>query len=420
MPKIVILLFICFIVGRVDAQSIGYLRKEFYSSDKNVLKNAEALVDFYHDESPDSLKNIGLHLLDLGFRLERMDLVYYGKMTLSAYYTKHGQPELSLENLNECIIHYQKMHDGEKLADCYNKKGLAFMYLNKEKDAIDCFLKSLNIAEKLPEDNESYMAQINMSEAFYRMGDYASAWSEANSFEQKVRKQKLNKGLRRAFDLKGKIAFAENKIIEGVDYYRKSLKLAYENGDKLGLSFAKNNMAIAYFQLGQNELAKECFEQSLVLRKSINNPSMICESYFNLGEYYYGFEDYGKAISYYDSTIAIAKKNHLLLEQIDALSRVSECLRKKGKFENALDKMEIVVALKDSLLRKSKKDEVDLLADYGSYRLKSKTLQQRQREKVLEQRLLDSQKKNVKIIVLGGILISLLVYGYFSKAKKLN
>ena len=400
-----------------QSQLISSVRKSFYSSDKNILKNASILRGFYLDESPDSIYNIGSFLIRKGFQNESHAQINYGKLIISSYYYEHGKADVSIENLKECIRYYERRKDVENLADAQNMMGLALMYQEKNKEAISWFLKSLNNAQNLPEDTESYMAQINMVEAFYRLNQFESAEKELEAFIEKVKRQKLNKGLRKAYQLKSKICFATERISEGIAYSKKSLQLAFQNGDKLGLSFAQNDMAIAYFQEGNEMEAKKSFEKSLQLRKEIGNFPIICESYFNLGEYYYYKEEYAKAIQYYDSCFQLALKNTLLQEQVDALERIGECYSKSNSLQKAYEFMAKFAVTQRELIQKIKADNVEIDSDLRNFRDSEQELNQAKRERELQKRVDESERNSFWMLILTAIVILLSIFLVF-KARQ--
>ncbi|MFN5418393.1 MAG: tetratricopeptide repeat protein [Flavobacteriia bacterium] len=417
MNKSILTIFVVCLTYFAQSQLISTVRKSFYSFDKNILKNASILRDFYLDDSPDSIYNIGSYLIRKGFQNENQAQINYGKLIISSYYYEHGKAEVSIENLRACIQYYERRKDIENLADAQNMMGLALMYQEKNKEAISWFLKSLNNAQKLPEDAESYMAQINMVEAFYRLNLFESAEKELESFIDKVTRQKLNKGLRKAYQLKSKICFATERISEGIAYSKKSLQLAFQNGDKLGLSFAQNDMAIAYFQEGNELEAKKSFEKSLQLRKEIGNFPIICESYFNLGEYYYFKEDYSKAIQYYDSSFQLALKNKLLQEQVDALERIGECYSKSNSPQKAYEFMAKFAETQRELIQKIKADNVEIDTDLRNFRDSEQELNQARRERELQKRIVKSERNTFWMLILTVIVISLSIL-FLLKSRK--
>jgi tetratricopeptide (TPR) repeat protein len=397
---------------------IPEIRKEFYSKEENRLQNGIKLRDFYLDESPDSIYNIGSFLINQGIKSENLSWLNFGKLIISSYYNKKGKAEISIENLKSCMLYYEQKRDYEMLADAQNLMGVASLYQLRNNEAINWFLKSLENSEKLELENQSYMAQINMADAFVRLKDFDSAEKETFSFMEKVKKQKLNKGLRRAYDMLAKICFATKRLDEGIAYYKKSLDLAHENGDKLGLSFATNNIAIAYFEQGDLEKTLSHFQKALKLRKELNNPALICESYYNLGEYYFFNEKYNDAIQYYTYSKKLAEKFNLLNENSDATQQIAACLEMKGDFKTAYQISVDFGNLQGEILLKMKKDDKEINQKYEELRDKEKKLKQKIRENQLEKRLENAQRLNLIVISMCVLSFGVLMFFYFKKSKK--
>lgn len=420
MEKTLLLLWLNFLIAITTyTQSLPTTRKAFYSNEKDRAKNALILRDYYLDESPDSIYPLGSFLIHEGLRHENLAWVNLGKLIISSYYYEHGKPEISIENLSACLTYYERKRDWERLADAQNMMGLALMFQLKNKEAVHWFLKSLQTADKLDVENESYMAQINMVEAFYRLERYNSAEKELWSFISKVKKQHLDKGLRKAYQLMGKIYFSSERLVKGIEFYQKSLHLAYQNGDKLGLSFANNEMAIAYFQQGKIGKAEDFFKKSLKLRKEINNPSVICESYFNLGEFYFFKEDYPTAIAYYDSSNMLAAKNNFLNEQVDALGRVGECYHMMKQDGQAYDYLSQQLIVQHQMLKKSQEDTYSISENYHQYREDEKKLEQKIRERELQSRI-DKEEKRRYILLLTVVVLAAIFLFLFLKTRKGN
>ncbi|MES2587365.1 MAG: tetratricopeptide repeat protein [Bacteroidota bacterium] len=380
------------------------IRKAFYSKEENRIENAAKLRDFYLDENPDSIYNIGSFLINEGIKKEQLSWLNFGKLIISNYYSKKGKTAICKENLYACLIYYEKKRDYELLADAQNIMGLAFMYDLQNKEAIDWFLKSLNSSQKLDFDNQSFMAQINMAEAFFRLENFDSAEKEAHSFLEKVKKQQLNKGLRKGYDLLARIYFATDRKSEGIKLFEKCLDLAYKNGDKLGLSLAINNIAIAYIEQGDLQKAELYFKKALKLRKEINNPSLICESYYNLGELAYVNSNFDQAIENYSLSRDLAQKFNLIKEQADAVKSIGECYEMKNDFKSAYLNFVDYNEIQEKVIFQIKNDDAKINENYSDFKEKEKSLIQKQREDKLIKRV-ESAQFTTWIVVILSILI---------------
>jgi tetratricopeptide (TPR) repeat protein len=341
---------------------VSELRQNFYSSTENLIPNGMKLRAFYLDESPDSIYNLGSRFIYVGIKKENSEFLNYGKLILAGYYNKKGKVKISQQNLEDCISHYKKKENFEFLADAYNLYGLSKIIEGVPSKSVNYFGKSLFYSNLLGEESEQYMAQINLAEAYIQLEKYEKAEIEIQSFLRKVTKRNLKRGERKGIEALAKLYFLTDRTKQGILLYEKALKLAFEIGDKLGLSIAYTNSAIAYFEVGNLELTQRHFEKSLALRKEINNPALISEAYFNMGEFYFYNENYGKAKTFYAKGDSISSKHDLKQSRIDHLERIAACHEKSNNLKEAYSTAVLVSSLQKEQSTKSKKsaEKLDL------------------------------------------------------------
>ncbi len=419
MKFILALIFVSTFASNFRSQeNLNSIRHEFYSNEENRIQNAIKLRDFYLDESPDSIYNIGSYLINEGIQKEQASWLNFGKLIISSFYNKKGKTKISKENLQACIKYYNRKRDFELLADAQNLMGVACMFETQNREAINWFLKSLQSAQNLDTDNQSFMAHLNMSEAFLRLENYDSAEKEANSFLQKVKKQKLNKGLRKGYYLLSRIYFATERNKESFVLLEKCLNLAYENGDKLGLTLAINNIAIAYIEDGNLEKAESYFRKALKLRLEINDPSLISESYYNLGELNYLKEHYDEAINYYEKSKEIAHKSNLLKENADAIKSIGECFEMKNDYKAAYLNFVEYNLLQEELISQLKKDDAKIDENYSKFKEKEFLLDQKKREDVLTKRVDSANNLGLIMFVLTILILGFVLFSKISTKSK--
>ena len=138
-------------------------RYQFYNFDENKLLHAEILRSYFIDEAPDSIFNIGNHLILEGINSENSAWLNFGKLLISSYYTKKGKTEYSKIYLQECIHYYERKKDYLKLSDALNLYGLMYYYIGNSKLAIQSFQKSLDFAAKLPDEEEAFTSLVSLS-----------------------------------------------------------------------------------------------------------------------------------------------------------------------------------------------------------------------------------------------------------------
>lgn len=418
MRKLSILLLFLIPFFSFFAQDILALRKELIENPETRIQTATKLKDIYADLSNDSLYALGSYMLNQGIKDDHMATIHFGKLTLASYYNYAGKTELSIKYLTDCINYYGKKGDFEKLADAQNQMGIAYIYNTQYNQAANWLIKSIKTAEKLGEDNESYMAQLNLSEVYLREGKLDLAESEILSFIEKTKKQKLRQGLKKGYDYLAKTYMQKGDMPMAIAYYKKALDLALVNKSKTGKANAYNNIAIAHFEQGELQLSLDNFKKALELRLELNEPVQISESYYNLGDwnFYQGF--YDEALKYYLISLDVALKNKLTKEIADAYNIISECYKMKKDFQKALEYKEMYVEQMQIMHKKNQVREIDLQRAAYEIEREEQLLNQKKRENQIRHRIENEQDRG-KFIVIGFSLVVgvLLIFYIFLLAK---
>ena len=416
--KKLLLIFLTGLAMTVQAQDVRRLRAELYRENGNRIQLAARLRDIFLDESIDSLFSLGKYLLHEGIYGDDNAMLHYGKLTLAGYYNHVGKTELSIPYLSDCIAYYKRRGDLEKLADAENLMGLAHLYNTAYNEAGTWFLKSIATSHQLGKENQSYMAQVNLTELYFREEKLDLAESEIKSFIGKVRSQNLMKGLKKGYDLLGKIYMQQGKTQDAIAYYDKALALALHNGDKSGKANAFNNSAIASFETGNPAQAYDYFQKALELRLQTNKPLGISESYYNLGDWNFYQGNLPEALAFYKQSLAVAEKYNLIKETADACQMLAETCKAMGHFKEAVVYLEEQLTQTNLMRRQNQAKEKDFQTMAREMESSEQQWKQKRRESQLQQRL-DRERNLVRMLLLGlGVVLLIGLSAYFFSRRK--
>jgi tetratricopeptide (TPR) repeat protein len=402
------------------AQNIEKIKKELKENPKTRMQNAVILREHYADFSTDSLFSLGTYLLQEGISEDNTPMMMYAKIILSSYYNQHGKTEISVRYLNECIGYYQKKGDLERLADAQNLLGIAHIYNGEYHKAANAFIKSIKNAEKLGENNESFIAQLNLSEVYIREEKLDLAENEVLEFIEKCKKLKSNNGLKKGYDFLAKIYTLRNNMDLAIYYYEKALKLAMKSDAIIGRASSYNNIAIAHFETGKLDLSLEYFKKALDLRIKLNSPVGISESYYNLGDWNFYQEYYDEAIKYYQTAFEVAKKNNLNREVADALDKISMCYEEKGDFKKALEYSRKYQEIEADNYKRNQGNEIDLQRTAYEIEREEEILNQKKREDKIQNKVLLEQDRGRIIVITFTIIVALMIVFYFLQTSRKN
>jgi len=333
----------------------------------------------------------------------------------ASYFNKKNKTDLSVQYLKECVNYYTRKRDDFLLADAYNQLGQAYLINGKYQLAIEFCTKSIALANQLPDEDEAFVAYLTLTEVLIAQEKFDLAEKQIKLFLQKAKQLNLNKALRKAYGLLATIYYNTNRTKQGIDLYEKALKLAYENGDKLGLATAYNNSAIAYF--GDNDLVKTkaYFEKALQLRLQLNYPKTICESYYNLVELHLYLNQEKEALSYLNRLISLAEKHQLTDEQVDAYQKAMS-LYENDASKSLLFARKLIDA-QQKQLKNSFESNSHIETVYQLNKTEEASMLQKIREQMLQSRIQQLEQRQW-VILLGFCVLMIITFAFMWRFKK--
>jgi len=130
------------------------------------------------------------------------------------------------------------------------------------------------------------------------------------------------------------ISFSEQSLALYQAYVGKNM---VEQKRKRNIATSQINLAYAHMTFGNYEKALDYANQSLLLRKEIDNPKGIAISTDIIGTIYYKMRLFSEAISYLESSSRMLHEQHLRSYEAETLKTLAECYAKVGRFREATD-----------------------------------------------------------------------------------
>jgi tetratricopeptide (TPR) repeat protein len=396
------------------------LLKQFHTQPEMRMDVVSKLRHYYASNSSDSLLYVGNLALQKGIDDDNYSLMILGKLVLSNYYNRVGKMELSKTYLNQCISYYKRKEDYVLLADAENQMGISFLNSNNHPKAIEYFVKSLETSKNLPPDNQSFQGQLNLAEVYLRNGQFDLAEAEGLTYLERVKKLNIPNGIRRSYDVLGKIYIAKNDVKLGYSYHQKALLLALKGNLKTHKAQSYNNIAIIYFENGDVDLAKEYFLKGLKLRKETKNLIGITESYYNLGDWNYYQDQFKAALPFYFQSLTVADSNNLAKESADALYKIALSYAALKDYKLTSEFYSKFILANDKIEKSQRSEQIEMQRISYEMQRKEDQLIQSKRENILKKNS-DKQKERAKIIiVIFSVLSSFLLLLYLYTVLKRN
>jgi tetratricopeptide (TPR) repeat protein len=287
----------------------------------------------------------GLHIYRLGVKGGNPFAMHVGKRSLGSYLIRTGNQEKGIEYLKAANFYFAKKENYILQTETLNEIGNGYLYFSKPRVAEKYYLKSLKCGKKSPDPTSAFLAEVNLAQAYIDMGNTTKATAILNHYKNQAKKMKKLESVSNAYALLGAIQSGKGKFSLSKELFRKSAYYGFASNAIAQIAHAYTNMAIVYFQEGNQKEALNYFNKSLEIRLKTKNVRSISESYFNLGEYYSGIGDVQTAALYYEKCQAYCKENNLLKEEMEVLLSLINIDKMADNFEIAVQKMEGYIAL---------------------------------------------------------------------------
>ena len=269
-------------------------RKEIKQLIKETKDNLEALKKFGKDSNYiKELSNLALLQIEIEdyieaenniivclnhFKIQRDRLgqaAVFG--VLGVLYFKKKKYEKSIEYYNEALKIYKELNQIQEEITCLKGIGTNYLKLNKNEEASDLFLD----CSALCSDNDDIYNLLDCLGNLIYIYEKEENWDVLKELYQKslesFKQLKDNKGIIvTSFNL-GILQKREKKFNEALNYFKKSLALAYESNYPELIIKGLSYIGEIFFLLGQIGKAKEKFINALLLAKEVKAKNAIIQ-----------------------------------------------------------------------------------------------------------------------------------------------
>jgi len=302
----------------------------------------------------------------------------------------------------------------------YNNFGLVYKKLEKLNVALDYYLKSLKIAEKISDKKLISICFVNIGSVYKDIPDQNLAleyYRKANKISEELNDLETQLA---SFHNIG-IIFSDKKLFDSARWYlKKSLKLKMDLKNRRGISISYNSLGNLFLNLNQVDSALWFFNQSLKIKSEFNDKKGIANTLSSIGDCYLKQNKLKEALITYQQAFQYGKESKYFIE-IQLISvQLSKVYEKLGDYKSCVEYLKIEKEVSDSITKNKKVEEITKLRLNFEFDKKEALL-------LLESEKQDAIIKKQKIVTislfLGIILVlALLIISYkaFIIKKKSN
>ncbi len=419
-----VITFLLFIFSNAYAQdrTIDSLKKEILNPkihDTLKLSKIANLIDQIPSNSPTSdvlnkmmgeiaSKNLKKsNSKDLQIKYTQYLAIYYGN--LSSMYEAKRDVVKTLEYADKSIALFKSTGDYYEMNYTLVNKGVFYSHINEYEKAISCLFTALKYFEKNKNENQEGISYVNsvIGSVYIDQEEYLKAIEFLKKTINYFEKKKNLTGndqytLSMVYSNCGSSYLLLKKYPEAVSYFNKALALSKALGDYTTTSIILNKLA----QVKMEE--KEFEESDSLLRKALetdNGELSKANTYINLGDLYYRKKEFKKSESFLEEGFSISKKINNLQLQEKSSNLLFKVYKENNNFKKALEVYEFQNKLKDSSNIEAAKNALAQQQIKYDFQKKQLNLELNAEKK--------TAVKNNWLIALSGVLLSVVLGGYF-------
>ncbi|MFA5770917.1 MAG: tetratricopeptide repeat protein, partial [Patescibacteria group bacterium] len=323
----------------------------------------------------------------------------------------------------------KEINDTLGTASTLSNLGIIFEMQGNKKDALQHYLKALEIKEKLSDESGIVSGYINIGLFFYRQKNNEMAldyYQKAQKIILKaLQKDSANidwkQNLFQIYDNFGIIFADEGKEKEALENYQKALILAESIKNKSYVSKVCNNLGNLYKDRGDNSKALDYYQKSLKLCVEIGEQDGIAIYLINIGSIMVEKKEYERALDHLNQSLKIAKEignKKLIMEVYDKLADILSIL---GNNDQAYDFCRKYSNLRDSLLGEESQRQIAQMQVHFETDKKEKEIKILNQNKALQKVKNNRQRVIIYSTAAGVVLVlilALIIFRSFKKERK--
>jgi len=222
---------------------------------------------------------------------------------INDYISKYSpnDPGVALMYSDSAINLSLKCKDSLRLANSFNRKGIALYYIGDYNNSLENYFHALSVKEKI--------------------GENSTLWREYNNIGLVLRNLELNE--------------------DALKYFNQALKNLIEIDNKVYQAIVWNNIGITYRGMDDYLSAKEALSNALEINRAIGAQQPIAHNLNNLGKVNFNQKKYNEAIIYFEKAYEINKSllnNYEQVQNLNNLADVYLALEQFAKSKFYLDK----------------------------------------------------------------------------------
>lgn len=326
-------------------------------------------------------------LQDVGIESGREDAIAMSNYVFGHYLNDNSLFNEAYTKLKEAERYYTFVELDSMICVVHNALGNNFFLQSERNKAEEYYLSSIDFGKRVEDPSFENLSYSNLARIFIGQEKYKEAKQLLDDYIIANEKVSHIRNLGTAYGVYGQLYLNQNKFDEAIDKLERSMEynLATGNNELIGNGYT--NMAIAAYFQEDYVKAKSYFELALAYREKEGKPYYIAESYYNLGDFFFGINELDSAQIAYQNSLEIARNSANLVGEKDALMQLSVLYDSIDQPENEVEMLRKYIEVERKLNKEQITRELATLRLSFEQELQQKDYLTQQREKELRKQI---------------------------------
>ena len=333
------------------------------------------------------------------------------------YYNRQ-KPYLGLKYALECLeIANSSKIDTLTYANVLNLVGLSYWHNKDMTSALDFFMKSLSLREKI-NDSTGISKSLNNIGAIYI--DSKKFEKAIEIYNRSLNIKKLLKdslGIGAGYINLGRICIDTDQNEAALDYYFKAIPIFESHGDKIQLSSCYNNIGVVYMNKKHFWKAIDYLLKADSIAADNNSYFILTDIRMNIGRCYENLGDFGKALYYYNDVIALSEKLNYIARLQSTYYKLANTHEKIGNHAKALQYYKDANKLKDSIQKIKEQEKLIELQMKFEQEIYENEIEVLRQKNDIQQLQIEKSRFRYSILVAIILIAIFLFYIVYSKYR---
>lgn len=384
---ILALVYVCLGISAVasNEDSLITVAKNPKAQKLDKLKALEKLFQLYERKDPSKITGVMSQVENL-YKSLQDTMPFAGNYFMLKGKTADygGEHKMAVKCFEVAEKIYQKESKFQQLWSVYNNMGFSYQNVSNLPKALECYLKSIDIAEKHLTDNDVAGTAMNIGTVYAEQSMFKEAlsyfkmsaniyskkkgWGYANNVnnvgqvymmlnQQDSAKYYLNEALdiwvklndvqgqAMTYHNLGNLYAAQKNFSEAEQHLQKSLDLSYNMGDSYGITINLGALSRLAISMGNKEKGRKYLNESVAYAEKSGQLGLLSENYKQLYGLYKSESKYKEALDYHEKyfqtydSIHSSENNKLLKEMQEKYE--------SGKKQAEIDQQRLELSDKD-------------------------------------------------------------------------